>query len=219
MASLPTLDEIKERLGIDPGDTSQDEDLERNLETTIAIIERYCSRGLVLADVVETQEPIATRNPKLMLYRFPVKEVTAVEVESTPGADVWAAAPGWYVLKRQGALGWGRGCFHVPHACGEAAVVRVTYSGGYDADEWPADLVDAIMRAFYYRWNDSAGSGSATEAGGPRVKSASVDGLMVTYGDASSAVSGYLSDAAIPPELVSVAPMLEPYRDRLVSGI
>lgn len=219
MASLPTVDEIKQALGIDPADTSKDAALQMNLDATVAIVEGYCSRGLAFADVVEDHEPIDTRNPKLLLYRFPVKAVTAVEVETVPGSDAWSELVGWRVFKRQGVLQWASGCCLPSHyCCGSEPVIRVNYSGGYEDPNWPPDLIDAITRAFYFRWNESAG-GSAADVGGPRVKSASVDGLMVSYGDASSAVSGYLSDDAIPPELVNVAAILEPYRARRATGI
>lgn len=223
MASLPTVEDIKEVLGIDPSDTSQDAAIQSNLDATIAIIERYLCRGIEFKAVVEEFEPVATRNARLMLYRFPVKQVNSVESESVPGSDTWAALGGWRVYRRQGALDWGgRFCGHHFACHGWETVIRVAYSGGYEDDEWPADLVDAITKAFYVRW-PSASSPTATRD--PPIRMASVDGLSIQYGGDTvttpESVTGRLGNdlEVIPPELMSVAAILEPYRDRMAGGV
>jgi len=225
MATLPTIDEIKEILGIDAADDSQDDALQNNLDATIAIVERYLCRGVEYKEVVEDFEPVATRNARLHLYRFPVKQVNSVSSESAPGSDVWSALAGWRVFRRQGALEWTNGYGRHYGCCsGSEVVIRVDYAGGYDADEWPADLLDAIMKAFYVRWNSGAGNPGAASSG-PPIRMASVDGLSIQYGGDTvttpESITGRLGNdlSVIPPELMGVAAQLEPYRDRMAGGV
>jgi hypothetical protein len=121
----------------------------------------------------------------------------------------------------QGVLEWSEGCCHIPHqGWGRDPIIVVDYAGGYADDAWPADLLDAVMRVFYARWNASGGTGNAAQASGTgaAIRSVTVDGLTVQYGDALASLSG--SDGGpVPPELAGVAALLEPYRMRLVTGV
>jgi hypothetical protein len=76
------------------------------------------------------------------------------------------------------------------------------------------------MRAFYIRWNATGGTGNLSEvvnAPGNN-RSVSVDGLTVTRDSQMYAGEGF-DGQAVPPELTSVAAMLEPYRSRIVTGV
>src|SRR5262245_35301061 len=79
-ATMPTLDELKEMLGIPASDTSQDEEIVDGFATTLAIVEAYIGRGVAFASMLQQFEPVDTRNPKLLLYRFPVATVRSVSV-------------------------------------------------------------------------------------------------------------------------------------------
>ena len=213
-ATFPTLAELKEMLGIPPGDTTQDEEIVANMAATIAIVEAYLGRGVAFATETQTFEPVDTRNPKLMLFRFPVSEVTTVTVDG-------AALTGWRVLKASGILEWfGVYGARFPHyTYNEAPVVEVAYSGGYPDDAFPPDLLDAILRAFSARWNATGKTGNVSDmsTGGP-IKSVSVDGLAVSYGDLSASSQDF-TGGPVPPELAGVVAMLEPYRQRFLTGV
>lgn len=213
-ATMPTLDAIKDALGIPPSDTSLDQAITDAVAATIAIIEAYLGRGIAWGPMVQTFEPVDTRNAKLLLYRFPITEVRTVMVDDSP-------VPGWRVLKAQGVIEWRDGCGHLwPHNVhGREPVVVVDYDGGYADDEWPADLMDAIMRAFYARWHATGDTGNTADIGtGGPVTSLSVDGSSVAFGEPGVNAAEF-GGKPWPPELQSVVSILEPYRQRLVTGV
>jgi hypothetical protein len=214
-ATFPTLAEIKVALGIDPTDTSKDAAITQGMAATIAMIESYLGRGIAYDPAaVQTFEPIDTRDPKLFLDRFPVESVASVVIDG-------GAVTGWRLYARQGVIDLGRGCCRGPRDCCDAEpVIVVTYAAGYQDDAWPPDLLEAVLRAFYGRWNASGGSYANATAGAGSVKSWSADGLSISMNDAaSSSGMGDSSKDVIPPDLQGVAAMLDPYRVRFVRGV
>lgn len=209
MASLPTLDEIKAALGIDPADTTKDAAIERTLEAVIDIIETYCGRGFAYKDVVEEFDPITSRDRWFLLFRFPVKSLTKV----SDGTSDFAASS-FQLFKAKGLLrvtpGW--------MCCASDRAVIVEYAGGYEDDDWPAGLVDVINGFFYAKWSAQGAGNVANASTAGAVKSASVDGLTVTYADALGASSSALNEAVIPAGLEPWAAQLEPYRARRAMG-
>ena len=106
-----------------------------------------------------------------------------------------------------------RGC------CENVPQVIIEYDGGYPDDAWPADLLDAVMRAFYGRWQSTDGTGNiATIAGGAANRSITIDGLTITR-DAPSYAGTALAEQVLPPELAMDAAQLDPYRSRRVGGV
>lgn len=213
-ATFPTLDDIKAALGIPAGDTTKDQAITNGMLSTVAMIETYLGRGIAYADESQQFEPIDTRDPKLFLWRFPVDTVAEVIVEGSP-------VTGWRVYPRQGVIDLGRGCCtHGPRqCCDEEPLITVRYTGGYPDDAWPPDLLEAVMRAFYGRWNATGGNIANTTGNVGPVKSWSADGLSVTMAEASSGMGAGSSSDVIPPDLVNVAAMLDPYRVRFVRGV
>jgi len=215
VASLQTVEEIKVALGIPPEDTSKDAAIAAMLEATVALIEVYLGRGIQSAPMVEEFEPPDNFNPSLLLYRFPVEIVNDV----TQGPITLAA---WRIYKASGILQWrSNNCTIRRACCGENEVpVVVDYVGGFAADQWPPDLAEAVMRAFYIRWAATGGTGNLSEvvnAPGNN-RSVSVDGLTITRDSQMYAGEGFAGQA-VPPELTSVAAMLEPYRSRVLTGV
>jgi len=213
-ATMPTLDELKDMLGIPPGDTSQDEEITAGFAATLAIVERYLGRGVAFAAQVQAFEPVETRNRKLMLFRFPVTEVRTVTVDGQP-------VTGWRVLNQSGILEWRDGCC-LPanyHCCGSEPIVSVDYSGGYADDAWPEDLMDAILRAFFARWNMTGQTGNSADmsTAGP-ITQIAVDGSSVMYGTPGVDAAEF-GGKPWPPELQGVVAILEPYRHRSVTGV
>jgi len=213
-ATMPTLDEIKDMLGIPPGDTSLDDEITDTMAATIAIVERYLGRGVVFGAEVQPFEPVDSRNPRLLLYRFPVSEVRSVTVDGQP-------VTGWRLFAASGILEWGFGCGHgAPWACcSHDPIISVDYSGGYADDAWPADLMDAILRAFFARWRMTGDTGNTADMStqGP-ITQIAVDGSSVMYGTPGVDAAEF-GGKPWPPELQGVIAILEPYRQRVVTGV
>ena len=214
VVSFPTLEQIKTALGIDAGDASKDAAITALLASTIAIIEGYLGRGIALEQVIEEFDPPETRVDVLLLHRFPVQQVVSITHEG--GAEITGAR----VYKATGVVRWRHGCARVRGCgCEDLAPILVEYSGGYAEDAWPADLLDAVMRAFYGRWQATGGTGNTADmVGGPGNRSVTIDGLTITR-DAASFAGSALADQAVPPELASVAAQLEPYRVIRAGGV
>lgn len=215
MASLPTLEEIKTALGIESSDVSKDESIQSMLEATIAIVETYLRRGIAQQSAVEEFPPPDSRKNAFALFRYPVDHINSITQEAV-------TISGWRLSKKSGVVQWPDGCC-IPHraCCGEDDIpLVIDYVGGYPDDEWPADLVEAVMRAFYVRWDATGGTGNLAEVvNSPGAnRSVTVDGLTITRDSQMYAGEAFKS-RAIPPELVSVASMLEPYRSRIVAGV
>jgi hypothetical protein len=206
--SLPTIEEIREALGF-PDDT-HDAAIAAMLASTIAMIENYLGRGIVRATETEEIVPPDSRMRAILLWRYPVESITSVTRE---GVDL----SGYKLYKAAGILRldywYRRAC------CDEDAALEVVYVGGYADDGLPADLVDAVMRVFYGRWNSTGGTGNLSEVDhGGAIRSVAVDGLTVTRDSPSYAGAGF-SEAVIPPEIAPVAAVLDPYRARRASGV
>jgi hypothetical protein len=208
------LEEIKAQLGITGN--AQDAALTANMRGTLTLIENYLGRGIVeRATPPQVFEPPDTRDPRLFLTRFPVAEILSVIIKD--GAPI----PGWRLFATTGVLELGYGCgdwWRYPReGCCPAPTIVVDYIGGYPQDCWPPDLLEAVMRTFYGRWNASGGNIATAQAGGP-VKSWSADGLAIVMGDSTVGL-GEISDNVIPADILNVAAMLDPYRVRFVRGM
>jgi hypothetical protein len=215
-ATMPTLDELKDMLGIPPGDTTSDDEITSTMAATIAIVERYLGRGVVFGAEVQPFEPVDSRNARLMLYRFPVTEVRTVTVDGQPVTG-WRVFPASGILEWRGGYGGGRGYGYC--GCGPEPIITVDYSGGYADDAWPADLMDAILRAFFARWHATGDTGNTADMStqGP-ITQIAVDGSSVMYGTPGVDAAEF-GGKDWPAELQSVIPILEPYRQRVVTGV
>jgi len=208
---MPTLDELKDMLGIPPADTTLDDEIMDGFAATIAIIEAYLGRGVVFAAQVQAFEPVDSRNRRLLLFRFPVDTITSVTIDGAPVAS-------WRVFPASGILELDRSC-HVTQCYGAEPVVSVDYTGGYADDAWPADLMDAILRAFFARWHATGDTGNMADASTRgAITNVSVDGSSVSYGEPGVNAAEF-GGKPWPPELQGVVAILEPYRARSVTGV
>lgn len=213
---FPTLAEVKAKLGIDSADTSKDQAIINAMNATVAIIETYLQRGIAFARMTQQFDPIETRNARLFLFRYPVQTVYALTID-----DVVAADASFRVYKPPGILEWRAGfsCWRVPSlCCGPEPSVTIDYEGGYPDDAWPADLCEAVLQVFYARWEATAGGTQLASTGGA-IKSWSADGLAIQYDTSAVALGATLEGEAIPPDLIPIAAMIEPYRARRVPGV
>lgn len=76
--ALTTLANVKQYLGIEPGDTSADALLERMINAASATIERYCGRTFLQATYTDVMHGTGQR--RMSLRNIPVTAVTSVTV-------------------------------------------------------------------------------------------------------------------------------------------
>jgi hypothetical protein len=210
---FPTLDELKEMLGIPESDDTQDAAIISMMATTVSSVENYLGRGVRELAGVQIFEPVDTRNPKLMLYRRPVAEVRTVTVDGT-------IVTGWRLLPQSGILEWDYHGFgrHYPRRCARDPIIEVDYTGGFPDDSWPPSLLAAVLRVFSFNWHASGSTGNVVDVSAGGIKSVGVDGLQISYEFPNASASEF-SGGPVPPELAGVFALLDPYRERLVTGV
>lgn len=220
-AAFPTVETLKDMLGIDEDDDSKDGVVAAMLDATLADIENFCGRVFMLDDYTERFSPISARDPNLLLSAWPVESVESVQQDwGMEGVPNLVTLSGWRLFADIGVVRqWAAcGCW-----CCEAAEIVVDYRGGFPPDAWPADLVDILTRLFFDRWNATGGTGllvgGSSGGGTGEIKSATVDGMRLDYdlGGASSMRGA----ADIPPDLLPYAAALARYRalDRALWGV
>lgn len=212
--AFPTIEQIKQALGIEASDQSKDQAITTMLASTISIIESYLRRGIAFAHEIEEFDPPETRADALLLYRFPVSEVQSVTQEGAP-------ITGYRVHKRPGVVRWRDAWCTVRCGCEHMLSVVVEYDGGYPDDAWPADLLDAVMQTFYSRWNSTGGTGNLAkiDASESANRSVSVDGLTITREGVQSTYAFGGTVMPVNTLLAPVAALLDPYLARPLGGV
>lgn len=210
---LLPLDKVKELLGLT--DTASDAALTAALPVVTAMFENYCKRGLAyVADVVEEQSIVAVE--RLPLFRYPVEVVSellingvaqapapvAPQVDSAHGF-IYIGACGWWG-RYPGYAGWGY----------PGNFARVTYSGGYDPDEVPADLADAFARccADYGGVTYSSGGAASSGAGAPLKSLGLGSGALTVSFDTTQAAKSSYDTSSVPPILAPYLYTIDAYR-------
>jgi Phage gp6-like head-tail connector protein len=138
---LMSLDELKQMLGIDPTDTSEDAQLSAWIATYSDIIATMCNRVFAKEKVIETWsgDTPPFDCPRLFLSHWPVADD---DIESIYANGVLIDPAGYILENRSGKL-------QVPVPANNsyfAEAVEVTYSGGYLLpDEAPPALKQALV--------------------------------------------------------------------------
>ena len=188
----------KERLGI--ADASQDAAVTSALAVALAVAETYCDRKFLLED--ETEEFLRANGPALTLRRYPLVSLTALQQLAplpVPPPDVLPIPTNWKVDAGRGIVytGYSGGPYGVsgiwyagPYA-GCTNGFQLSYVGGYDPDELPADLEAALWMAFDSLWQTTPGWGlpAGSPTGGP-VQAFGIDGMTINYGSGQAAAPG-----------------------------
>jgi hypothetical protein len=213
---FPTVADIKVMLNIDPSDTSKDVLIQMQLDVVLAILENYCDRRFPLAVYQERFLPFDARNPSLLLRARPVEEVSEVERSGqVVDAGQYKVYPEAGIVRQANANCCWCGC--------ETDDVLVTYRGGWDTDEWPADFIDVVLQLFMQRWNATGGTGSYTDttgaAGSGKIKAFTVDAVRVEYDLGGGGSSGKSVGGGVPPELAPFAAILAKYCDLQAYGV
>lgn len=163
--ALTTLADVKETLGIDAGDTSQDNLIIRKINQATEMIEHYCDRRFANTTYTQ-QEYDATNSDQLSLKQRPVTDTTTLilqQRDSTLNEDDWTTVDTELYFTDSGA-----GVIDLAfNASGHWNRYRVTYSAGYATI--PSDLAEAcVTLAAYLVDNATAGTGIKSKQEGQR---------------------------------------------------
>ena len=155
--SLTTLADVKESLGIDAGDTTQDNVIIRKINQATRMIEKYT--GIRFASTVYTNEEYdATNVDQLVLKQRPIITFTSFQVrDTTLNQSDWETVDStlYFVDSDAGVLDL------LFIADGHWNRYRVTYTAGYATI--PEDIAEAAatLAAFYV---DNPTSGAAIKS-------------------------------------------------------
>ncbi len=141
--ALTTLEAVKEELGIDAGDASNDNYLVRLVNSVSDAIERYCDRHFEKASL--TEKVAGQGSQRVLLSRTPILSVTSVtlsgsvlassdyEVEAEAGMLFRASGWPWSAMRRPDIV-------QDQYPGSETRNIEVAYTGGYvlPKDENPA---------------------------------------------------------------------------------
>lgn len=155
---LVTLEQVKERLGIDPSDTTHDAFLTQQIEAATDLIENYCARKF---EQSTQKELIRNPNNTLNLIRFPLEEITSITTsrgDTIPSENYKIEFPLGRVFWSMNGCRWNNDC-----------LLTVEYTGGFDPVPYDIqEVVIDIVSGRYY----SQGSNPSQQ-----LKSETVDGI------------------------------------------
>jgi uncharacterized phiE125 gp8 family phage protein len=186
---LTTRDDLKRYLGIDAGDTSQDDLLDDLIDYASERIETHCRRRFASEELTEYLDGPGTT--ELVLSRRPVSVLSSVRVDADRGfAAETEVDSSELVLRADAGVAERVGAIFPAGARN----VRVEYTAGYSTV--PDDLALACVKlaAAWYAHARAGADGVTREA----------------LGDHSATFSA----SALPAD---VEAMLEPYRERAAS--
>ena len=161
------LESIKEWLGIDGPDF--DDQIAAAMQITMAFVERYCNRLFEYRENhVELQLPVKGNGWQLHLW--PV--VGDLYIDNTKNE---------YLVDNERGVIWFPNYrstnFHL-----------LQYSGGYKADEWPADLYQVLLNGIKNQWEITIGNGGGDDIS--RITIPDVGTLTYASGTSSSGSIG-----------------------------
>lgn len=160
---LTTLAQVKLLMGIDPSDTSQDDNLQTLITAASAYIASYVSRQLVSGPVSEVRD--GSGSSVMMFAEWPVTAVSSVAMDGNPvPAATGFSDYGYRFTGTRLILNCGRFCRGV-------ANVQINYTGGYNPI--PQDLAEATAEMVIYKLK------AMTKLG--VVGAQSIDGQSVTF--------------------------------------
>jgi hypothetical protein len=178
----------KAYLGADDPDTPEgDLIIQQVMDETLSSVEAMLGRKLILTR--ETVRFLNVDSTMLLMPRFPIRQVHAVDMNGLEPPGIAFNAPDSYVVQTK--TGWIESTYFPGRP-----VVTVDYEGGYAV--LPADLERAMWSAFLTLYADTdpltgappAGAGSTVVAGSGEVSSVTIaDFGTVKYDVASSVAS------------------------------
>jgi hypothetical protein len=151
-ADLTTLQTVKEWLGLDPSNTSDDDLLSRLITAASGFMTRYCNRPFVSQACTEARD--GTGSARMLFANYPVSAVASVTVNGQsipPGSSV---AAGFYFTDTVLVLNGYR--FRRGYAN-----VQVSYTAGFDPI--PDEIEQACIELITFRYREKDRTGKASE--------------------------------------------------------
>lgn len=162
--ALCSLSDVKESLGIDAGNTTQDNLIIRKINQATVMIERYCGGRRFKATTYTDEEYDATNSDQLSLKNYPVTTFTSLSYrDSSLNENSWETVDSdrYFTDTAAGVLDL------TFNASGRWNRYKVTYTAGYTTI--PADLQEAcVILASYYVENATSGTGVKSKQEGAR---------------------------------------------------
>lgn len=211
----PTIETLRERIGLEPDDTSRDADLLLALDTALSHVEVYLDRKLALSDEEET---FHHQRGEILLRRYPIASTSAISFTGYDGSNLTLNSQLYVDIDYEKGIVYNitpRGIDYV----------KVAYTGGYD--NMPDALYWAIMAVFDAVWAGTPGFGGSTGAivAEGDVKKISLVGIGTVELDTGSSASGGSGSggglAASPWGLIpaTVISILDLYRRESAVGV
>lgn len=160
-----TLEQAKQRLGIDCTDPSRDTEVQAAIDYSIALVENYCERNFLEVAQSEEYYPV----PQVVyLKNWPIASVDSFELDGAVQADVeYKLDPIRGIIYFQS--GWS--------TWDHDSLLKVNYTAGFQVI--PTDLLQATLDVVMARFNRADDDPTR----GP-VKFERIDGsVSVSYGD------------------------------------
>jgi hypothetical protein len=167
------VEQAKIELGIangesgESGDSGQEAALQRVLDYVIAAVEKLLQRGILWRLEVLTLYDRPRPQAKILLYRYPIIDVLAIDGEEPPDGIQINEAPGWVRLP----------------SVSSGPTLEIVYEGGYD--EFPPDLERVLWEAVRYIWarsNEETGGPAASSVAAGSIKALTVfDAFRIEY--------------------------------------
>jgi hypothetical protein len=162
--ALTSLADVKESLGMDSGNTSNDNLIIRKINQATEMIERYCGGRRFKSTTYTDEEYDATNSDQLVLRQRPVSVLTSLSYrESSDNINSWEVINNDYYFLDSDA-----GVVDLTfNAVGRWNRYKATYTAGYTTI--PADLAEACATlAAYMVENGSGGTGIKKKQEGSR---------------------------------------------------
>ena len=179
---MSLMEDLRVRIGLDSDDTSKDAEITVVKDTTFALMGSYCDRQFPLGtDVVE--QFTHKVGMSLSLSRYPIVSIKSVIDDQDNEFDLYHSEPD-------------TGVIHLDVRCAFHQVF-VTFTGGYDEDDLPGDLLMAFYAVFDQEW--AIYEGGAVSSSGEISSVSVVDVGTVRYNVNSTDTSGegdFLPDRA-----------------------
>jgi hypothetical protein len=156
---LTSIEKAKARVGINPGDTTQDETITRVITAVGQRFETECRRKL--ERLVDDAYEFRADETRVVLERYPIESVNKFQLKCSEALG-WVDTPTDYLRRRNSVLEL------VEPLGGCRELARVIYTGGYAGPDQaiiqgtigvPADLEHACLEQFaaWWYWKDKVG--------------------------------------------------------------
>lgn len=184
MAAPTLMESLRVRVGLEADDTSKDTEITAVKDTSFALMGNYCDRLFPLLETAVEKFTHYT-GESIPLKRYPINTIASIVDQdgNTTTLYHFDSETGTIHLDFAGAFHQG----------------TVTFSGGYDEDELPSDLLMAFYSVFDQEWEISIG-GTVSASG--QISSVTVQDVgTVRYTTESGDVS---SGDFLPPRAKSI---------------